>query len=87
MSVKSIIDSPTGSAAKAFLRVGLAATFGAWAMDGFPLSEFTGGALEQYIQAGLAAGAALVGVNAVAPWEDRYGLHLDGPDAQEDGEH
>lgn len=73
LTIQSILDSKAGAAAKAFLRVAAAAAFGAWAMAGFPLSELTGGDLEQYVQAGLAAGAALVGVNAVGPWETRYG--------------
>lgn len=61
------------AAALAFLRVAAAATFATWAADGFPLSEVTGADLEQYVQAGLAAGAALVGLNAAGGWETRYG--------------
>jgi hypothetical protein len=73
LTIKAILDSRAGKAATAFARVAAAAAFGAWAMAGFPLSQLTGGDVEQYVQAGLAAGAALVGVNAVAPWETRYG--------------
>jgi hypothetical protein len=74
--VKNFLATPLGAAIAAFVRVFLAAVFGAWANAGFPINTLTGSAVDAYLQAGLVAAGALIGINAVGPWETRYGLGM-----------
>jgi fluoride ion exporter CrcB/FEX len=66
--VKNFLATPLGAAIAAFVRVFLAAVFGAWANAGFPINTLTGSAVDAYLQAGLVAAGALIGINAVGPW-------------------
>jgi hypothetical protein len=50
--VKNFLATPLGAAIAAFVRVFLAAVFGAWANAGFPINTLTGSAVDAYLQAG-----------------------------------
>jgi hypothetical protein len=65
--------SKVGQALLSFLRVAGATVLACWVDAGMPLSTLTGADLVVWVELGVQAGAGLVLLNYLGPWEKRYG--------------
>jgi hypothetical protein len=65
--------SRVGQALFAFARVALATLAACWLDGGLPVRDLTGTMVLDWVELAIQAGGALVLVNALGPWETRYG--------------